>query len=218
MIPPKAVIFDCDGVIVDSEPPAFEMLAEDFGLYGLTMTPAEIAETFIGGTVAGLATQARAMGAALPADWVEDFYDRLYDRLAQGTPMIPGITAVFDRLDAAGILYAVGSNGSPQKMQITIGQHPALMTRLKGRLFSGQELGAPKPAPDVFLHAARALGVTPSDCVVVDDSTTGCKGGIAAGMACLGFAAHDDGAKLKALGVSVFHNMADLPRLLGLPD
>lgn len=212
----QAVIFDCDGVVVDSEAPAFEMLSAEFTAYGLPMTSEEIGRQFIGGTLAGLWQQARAMGATLPGDWVEEFYERLYTRLAEGTPLIDGVEGVLDRLDAAGIGYAVGSNGSDRKMQVTIGQHPALMSRLQGRLFSGQTLGAPKPAPDVFLHAARALGVDPSQCAVVDDSPTGCIGGRNAGMTVFGFAAHSDGAELAVTGAAVFHRMADLPALLGL--
>lgn len=125
---------------------------------------------------------------------------------------------MLDRLDAAGISYAVGSNGSDRKMQITIGQYPALMQRLSGRLFSGQTLGAPKPAPDVFLHAARVLGVDPEGCAVVDDSPTGCMGGRNAGMRVMGFAAHDDGRELAATGATVFHDMKELPALLGLTN
>ncbi|MGL4311109.1 MAG: HAD family hydrolase [Paracoccaceae bacterium] len=216
MIPPKAVIFDCDGVIVDSEAPAFAMLAADFTAHGLPMTADEVGKRFIGGTVAGLWKQARQMGATLPESWVEDFYERLYALLAKGVPLVPGIEDVLDRLDEAGIAYAVGSNGSDRKMQITIGQYPSLMGRLRGRLFSGQTLGAPKPAPDVFLHAARALGMRPDQCAVVDDSPTGCRGGRNAGMRVFGFAAHSDGAELAAIGATVFHRMADLPALLGL--
>lgn len=212
----RAVIFDCDGVIVDSEAPAFEMLSAEFSAHDLPMTAEEIGRKFIGGTLAGLWKQARALGATLPDDWVDQFYERLYARLAKGTPLIDGVEQVLDRLDAAGIVYAVGSNGSERKMQVTIGQHPALMARLRGRLFSGQTLGAPKPAPDVFLHAARVLGANPNHCAVVDDSATGCMGGRNAGMAVFGFAAHSDGAELAATGATVFHQMADLPALLGL--
>ena len=211
-----AVLFDCDGVLVDSEQVTFEMLAEDFSRHGLSMTVADIAREFFGGTMRDLWLRARAMGARLPDDWVETFYERLYARLAQGTALVPGVARLLDLLDSAGIPYAVGSNGSERKMQVTLGQHPQVLARLQGRLFSGQTLGKPKPAPDLYLHAAAALGHPPERFVVVEDSPTGARAARAAGMACLGFAAHDDGARLAAEGARVFHAMADLPALLGL--
>lgn len=216
MTPPAAVIFDCDGVLVDSEPAGFALMAEEFAGYGLTVTPEEMERDFFGSTMKDNWERARARGADLPDDWVERFYDRLYARLAEGTPLIAGIPEVLDRLDAAGIPYAVGSNGSDEKMQVTLGQHPGVFRRLDGRLFSGQTLGAPKPAPDLYLHAAAALGAPPDRSVVVDDSPTGCRAARNAGMACLGFAPHDDGARLAAEGAQVFHAMKDLPRLIGL--
>lgn len=216
MIRPAAVLFDCDGVLVDSEPAAFALLKDDLARHGLPLDDGALERAFIGGTIASVHTRARQMGAALPDDWVPDFYERLYDRLAGGTALIPGIEAVLDALDAAGIPYAVGSNGSDRKMQVTLGQHPALLARLRGRLFSGQTLGVPKPLPGLYLHAAAALGAPPAACVVVDDSATGCIAARAAGIRCLGFAPHDDGARLAAEGAEVFHAMAVLPALLGL--
>lgn len=213
---PRAVLFDCDGVLVDSEPLTFALIAEDLSRHGLTLTHAEMEARFLGGTIRGLWHEARGLGATLPDDWVDDFYARLYARLGEGTPLVPGIEAVLNRLDAAGIPYAVGSNGADRKMQVTLGQHPALMAQLAGRLFSGQALGCPKPDPGLWLHCAAVLGADPGDCVVVDDSPSGCLGAARAGMRCLGFAADGDGERLRAVGAEVFHDMADLPGLLGI--
>ena len=212
----KAVLFDCDGVLVDSEPPTFQMLAEDFTRFGLTMTAVAVAERFAGGTIHDVAARAQAMGAHLPDGWTADFYERLFVRLAQGVPVIPGVEDVLDRLDDAGIPYAVGSNGIGRKMAITLGPHPRLWNRLKDRLFSGQELGMPKPQPGLWLHCAAHLGVDPADCAVVDDSAVGCRGARAAGIRAMGFAAHGDGAGLAAEGATVFRRMDELPGLLGL--
>jgi len=212
----RAIIFDCDGVLVDSEPAAFDLLAEDLESHGLSLPRAEMERIFIGGTIAGVHVKARTLGAALPDGWVTDFYERLYARLAQGTPLMPGVLDLLEALDAAGIPYAVGSNGSDRKMQVTLGQHPGLLDRFQDRLFSGQTLGAPKPAPDLYLHAARALGHPPADCAVIEDSPTGARAAAAAGIPCFGFAPHDDGAALAAEGAILFRSMADLPRLLGL--
>jgi beta-phosphoglucomutase-like phosphatase (HAD superfamily) len=101
-------------------------------------------------------------------------------------------------------------------MAITLGQHPGLLRRLQGRLWSAHTYGTAKPEPGLFLLAAAGLGVAPRHCAVVDDSLSGCTAGVRAGMRTLGFAEHDDGAGLAAVGAEVFHRMADLPDLLDL--
>ncbi|WP_298492899.1 HAD family phosphatase [uncultured Maritimibacter sp.] len=212
---PKAVLFDCDGVLVDSEPPAFDLLCEELAAHGRPMPRAEAEETFIGGTIAGVADKARGMGIGFGTDWVDHFYDTLYARLEEGVPLMPGVVETLDALDAAAIPYAVGSNGTIRKMTITLGAHPAVWERLKDRLHSGQEIGAPKPLPDLYLAAAHALGVAPEDCVVVDDSPSGAKAGIAAGMRTIGFTPHGDGL-LAPLGIETVTSFAQLQTRLGL--
>ncbi|MAM63891.1 HAD family phosphatase [Maritimibacter sp. UBA3975] len=211
-----AVLFDCDGVLVDSEPAAFELLREELARHGRPMSLAEAEATFIGGTIAGVAEKARGMGIGFGPDWVEVFYAKLYARLAEGTDLMPGVLTFFDALDRAGIPYAVGSNGTTRKMETTLGQHPEVLDRLKGRLFSGQEIGAPKPAPDLYLMAAQALGVAPEDCVVIEDSATGAQAGVAAGMRVLGYSPNGDGAALAEVGAEVIGSYAQAADLLGL--
>ena len=121
-----------------------------------------------------------------------------------------------DRLDAVGVPYAVGSNGSLDKMAITLGQHPGVNARLKDHLYSAHVLGIAKPEPDMFLKAAVDFGVAPERCVVVDDSPTGCIAAQRAGMRCLGFAEHDDGSRVAAVGAEVVHSMAEVARALGI--
>lgn len=212
----KAVIFDCDGVLVDSEPASFALLQQDLARHGLNLTQEQMESLFLGGTISGLYHKAVELGAALPASWVDDFYAQLYDRLAQGTSLVPGVAEVLERLAAAGIPCAVGSNGSDEKMQITLGQHPAVLAHFGGHLYSGQTLGCPKPDPGLYLHAALALRTAPGLCAVIEDSPTGARAAARAGMRCFGFASGDDGARLAAEGAMVFHAMQDLPGLLGL--
>ena len=213
---PSLVIFDCDGVLVDSEPITNRLLREDLAARGLDLTLERIEEIFVGGTMATVFENARALGADLPDGWVDWFYEQMYAELAKGTPLIDGIEDVLDQLDAAGIPYAVGSNGSLRKMSITLGSHPALHARLKDALYSAHALGVAKPDPELYLKPARDAGVAPEACAVVDDSATGCTAGVRAGMRTMGFAEHNDGARLKAVGAEPFHRMADLPGLLGL--
>lgn len=218
MTRPEAVLFDCDGVVVDSEGPTFALFLQDLADHGLPLTLQEFETDFLGGTVELVASRARAAGAQLPEDWVTDFYGRMYAMLAAGVPLVEGVTGVLDRLDHAGIPYAMGSNGSLEKMEITLGQH-GIAGRFRA-ILSGQGMGAPKPAPDVYLAAARACGARPEACVVIEDSATGAQAGVAAGMRVLGFVAHGTetvtARKFAALGVPLFQRMADLPGLIGL--
>ncbi|MES2665222.1 MAG: HAD-IA family hydrolase [Pseudomonadota bacterium] len=212
---PKAVLFDCDGVIVDSEGMTLIMLQADLANHGLLLTLHDLETDFIGGTIETVGERALAAGADLPESWADAFYQKLYAMLAVNTPLVPGILAVLDTLDAAGIAYAVGSNGTPEKMQITLGQH-GLIPRFQGHLYSGQALGRPKPAPDLYLHAAAALNVAPADCVVIEDSVAGAMAAQAAGIRCFGYAPQGPHPRLAATGAVLFSDMADLPTLLGL--
>lgn len=218
MTRPAAVLFDCDGVIVDSEGPTFDLIMADLATRGLTLTLREFETDYMGGTIETIAARARAAGAVLPEGWVADIYARMYAMLAAETVLIPGILPVFDHLDRAGIPYAVGSNGPLEKMQISLGQH-GLIPRFRAVL-SGQALGRPKPAPDVYLAAAAACGADPAACVVIEDSPAGARAALAAGIPCLGYAGHGPDSppvrQLAELGVPLFHTMADLPALLGL--
>lgn len=218
MTRPQAVLFDCDGVIVDSEGPTLDLLIQDLAGHGLILTRHQLETDYIGGTIETVAQRVRAAGTDLPPDWVAQFHDQMYAMLARGTPLVPGILQVFDALDAAGIPFAVGSNGTPRKMDISLGQH-GLIARFRAVL-SGQAIGRPKPAPDIYRAAAAACGADPAACVVIEDSPSGARAALAAAIPCLGYAAHGPDTpparQLAALGVPLFARMADLPGLLGL--
>ena len=218
MSPPAAVLFDCDGVIVDSEAPTFQLMIAALARHGFPLSLAALERDYIGGTVEDVANRARRNGAILPDSWVTELYSEMYAMLERGVPLIPGITDVFDRLDAAGIPYAVGSNGTPEKMEITLGRR-GLLPRFRATL-SGQAIGKPKPAPDLYLACAKACGANPKDCVVIEDSPAGARAAIAAGIPVFGFAAHGEDTPtaqgLIALNIPLFRSMRDLPALLGL--
>jgi len=211
----KAVIFDCDGVLVDSEPVTLDLIASDLAEYGLKVTHEQMEKLFLGGTIPGVFRAARQLGADLPEGWVEDVYARMYAILRDHTPLMPGVPQLLDRLDAAGIPYAVGSNGTTEKMLITLGQHPDVWRRLEGRVFSGQELNMPKPDPGLYRHVAMFLGHDPADCAVIEDSVPGARAARAAGIPCFGYAPQGHGL-LEGEGATLFGSMDDLPALLGL--
>ena len=148
---------------------------------------------------------------APPADFMRRFAERCFTAFRAGLRAVDGVPAL---LDALPLRYCVASNGPREKMRFTLG-HTGLLPRFEGRLFSAQDVERPKPAPDLFLHAARTLGANPARCVVVEDSPTGVAAARAAGMTVYGYAAMTDPAKLQAAGAHrTFGHMNELPALL----
>ncbi len=213
---PDLVIFDCDGVLVDSERIFNGVMAEDLSARGLPMTTEVSLPTFAGLAMPEVKKKAEELGASLPSDWVDQVYEKAYAVLRQGVPLIPGIPEVLARLDKEGIPTCVASNGSDEKMHITLGPHGLWDRFHPNAMFSAHTMKVAKPDPGLFLAAAAHFNVGARRCVVIEDSNTGARGAYRAGMQCFGYAAHDDGAALTAEGAEVFHDMADLPRLLGL--
>ncbi len=207
------VIFDCDGVLVDSEVISNQVIVDNLAGYGLHLALSDCMSMFVGGTMSGVRNKAREMGADLPDDWTEQIYAEIYARLREGTPLIDGIPELLAQLDVSGIPYCVASNGRPEKMQITLGQN-GLWERFSKVVFSAHVLGSAKPDPALFLTAAQHFDAQSP--VVIEDSENGVTAAIRANMRCLAYAAHDDGARLAALGGEVFTDMSHVPRLLGL--
>lgn len=217
--PPALIIFDCDGVLVDSEPITNGLMAREMTEAGLPLSTEEAMALFVGGTIKSVFTQARNLGARLPDDWVAAFYDRMCATLEEEVEAIPGIHAVLDRIATAELATCIASNGPMRKMAVTLGR-TGLLNRFggmdSGRVFSAHDVGIAKPEPGLFLHAARAHGADPSDCVVIEDSGSGAQAAAAAGMRCFGFTRETPAAKLTAHGAQPFDKMTDLPGLLGL--
>ena len=212
---PSLVIFDCDGVLVDSEPITNRELAADLTAHGLSLTTEGCIELFVGGTMKSVHEEARRLGAALPDDWVERFYERMFAALAEEVEAVPGIAEAIGRIDAAGIPVAIGSNGPLRKMEITLGR-TGLAGHFNGSIFSAHEIGVAKPDPAFYAHVIRTLGREPRDCVVVEDSPSGVRSAVGAGIRCLGYAGDTAPERLRREGAEIFNDMADLPRLLGL--
>lgn len=207
------VIFDCDGVLVDSEPLSNQVLIDNLGRYGLDLTLEDSVGFFLGGTMTGVRDKARDLGADLPEDWIDQVYGETYARLRQGVSLMPGIRELLDTLDHHGIPFCVASNGSPDKMAITLGQN-GVWDRFHGAMFSAHQLGTAKPDPMMFQLAAEHFGASAP--VVIEDSHNGVTAAIRAEMRCLAYAPHDDGSNLTEIGAEVFSDMAEVPRLLGL--
>lgn len=205
-IRPGLVIFDCDGVLVDSEIAINEVISRNLATHGLQMSPRDCMDRFMGGTMIAVKQTATSLGASLPDNWIDEIYGEMYARLKLGIAAIDGIAPFLDQLEEAGIAYCVASNGSEEKMAITLGG-TKLLGRFENAMFSAHTLGIAKPDPGLFLHAAATFGVEPSDCLVIEDSVAGTRAARLAGMRCFGYAAHDDGSALANEEAIVFGEM-----------
>ncbi len=212
---PNLVIFDCDGVLVDSEPAHNEVLSRNLAGYGLELSPEACWRVFAGGKMTAIRDQAIAMGAELHSDWIEEIYGQIHARLREGVPAVDGILSLLGRLGRSEVPYCVASNGSETKMEITLGQND-LLSHFDDAIFSAHSIGVAKPDPGLFLHAAAAYGSDPQHCVVVEDSSTGAKAASAAGMRCYGYAPNGNGGALAAEGAIVFRSMSELGEKLDL--
>lgn len=209
------IIFDCDGVLVDSETLENEIMAECLSEAGLPMTGQQARARFIGYSMKTVISEAEsALGHALPSDWLEIFYHRSHTQLAAAIEAIEGVEAALDAIEAMGWTTAVASSGEHAKMKITLGRI-GLYERFKGRIFSAQDVAHGKPAPDVYLLAAKTLGYAPQACFAVEDSPNGACAAVAAGMYTLGYSAQIDAALLIEAKVNeVFASMSELPARL----
>ncbi len=212
---PSLVIFDCDGVLVDSEPITNRELSADLSEHGLALTTEQCIELFVGGTMTGVYHRAIQLGAQLPRDWVERFYDRMCAALGREVTAIAGARDAAQRIADAGLDIAIGSNGPMRKMEITLGRTGQL-DLFRGRIYSAHDIGIAKPDPGFYAHVAHAMGHDPLKAVVVEDSASGVRSAVGAGIRCLGFAAETSAEKLAGEGAETFTDMAALPGLIGL--
>jgi HAD superfamily hydrolase (TIGR01509 family) len=210
------VIFDCDGVLVDSEPIAARLTAQAVSELGWEMN-AELAKAeFLGDTFPNIIRRVeQRIGRAVPADWPARSQANLLAALERELKPVKGVRPAIEALLAAGATLAVGSQGSHQKMQLTLAVTD-LLPFFAGRIFSATQVSRPKPAPDLFLLAANTLGFAPAQTVVIEDSTRGVKAALAAGMRVLGYTASVGRAAIAAAGAEPIDDLAELPARLGL--
>ena len=214
---PGLVIFDCDGVLVDSEPIAAAVMATAVSELGLPMTAADCLRRFTGIAMAKVIAAIEAdLGRPVPEDFVARVRERDFATFRQSLQPIAGVAAVASALT---VPKCVASSGAPEKIRFTLGL-TGLLPLFAPHLFSAHMVRRGKPAPDLFLFAARAMHVAADACAVVEDSEAGIRAARAAGMRALGFVggSHcgpDHAQLLRAAGAhAVFGQMANLPGLL----
>ena len=207
----QLIIFDCDGVLVDSEAIANRIMADVLTENGLPMTTEDCMEHFLGRTMSDcVGLLATRFGHTAATDFADHVRQRTLTALGEEIEPVPGIAAALARIP---VPMCVASSGQLVKMRTTLGA-TGLLSRFENRLFSAAEMGRGKPHPDIFLHAAREMGAEPGACAVVEDSPVGVQAGIAAGMTVFGYAALSDARALSAAGARVFTRMQELPALL----
>lgn len=212
----EAVLFDCDGVLVDSEPITNRVLREMLGELGWHLSTQECMAIFVGKALKEeVAMIAEHTGRDVDARWLTQFQQRRNLALQADLTAIPHIHDAVHQIHSdhnSRIACASGADRFKVEMQLRM---VGLMDYFEGRIFSGYETPRSKPFPDVYLAAAAALQVPPTRCAVVEDTVTGVSAGVAAGATVFAYAPDGDGAALRDAGaVEVFTSMADLPQLM----
>jgi beta-phosphoglucomutase-like phosphatase (HAD superfamily) len=218
--PIDLLIFDCDGVLIDSEGVASIVLSRELRRLGWMISAEECETEFLGTSLRDIIVKTEAaIGRPVPADFGARFSAAMIVALAEDVVAIPGAAEALERLTEAGMPWRVASNSSHDEMAVKFGR-TGMVALVGGRQHSAEDmmrLGLNgKPDPHLFLAAAAAAGVPPARCVVIEDSIPGSRAARLAGMTCLGFSPHGSGIELAAEGAGVFRDMAELPALLGI--
>ncbi|MGR4869003.1 HAD family hydrolase [Variovorax sp. LARHSF232] len=218
--PFDAVLFDCDGVLVDSEPITNGVLRDMLQELGWVLTLEECMRTFVGKAVKDeIALIEEKTGFRLTQDWLRLFQGRRNEALERDLLEVPGAPSAVRALHAqlqGRIACASGADRRKVELQL---QKVGILACFEGRVFSGHETPRSKPAPDVYLAAAHALDVDPQRCAVIEDTVTGAMAGMAAGATVFGYSpggpGHSGADALRAIGVAqIFTQMGELPAVL----
>jgi len=208
------ILFDCDGVLVDSEPIADRVFPQVLAAEGILIPQSEVRELFTGYSLKSCLEKIRIrLGAPVPEDLGRKYYSRLFAEFKKSLQPVPGIR---EALDSIPYPFCVASSGEHEKMRLTLGI-TGLLPRFSGRMFSATDVAQGKPAPDLFLYAAKQCGADPQRCAVVEDSMPGIKAATAAGMKAFAYVNSPDPKAAQAFkqwGAIVFDAMQQLPGLL----
>ena len=211
----KLVIFDCDGVLVDSEAIGNRFISEALTLAGIPISAEGALSKFLGGKLTQIKEDAeKQLGFSLPANWVDEIYKKQFSEFRKNLKSISGIEDVLDVLERINTPVCVGSNGPLNKMEVSLGV-TKLKDRFLGRIFSADQVENPKPAPDLYLYCADQMGVLPQYCLVIEDSPRGASAGVAAGMSVFGYTGGGDNSALKKVGCTkTFDTMQEIAAFL----
>jgi HAD superfamily hydrolase (TIGR01509 family) len=215
MSAPKLVIFDCDGVLVDSEPISTHVLAEALTAAGVPTTPDQAYERYRGTALSDIARDAeRRTGSPLPDGFWESFDGARARAFERSLRPITGAADTVAAVKAAGVDVCVASQGRRSKTELTLGLTGLRLLFADAALFSAYDVPRGKPFPDLFLHAASVMGAPSDHCVVVEDTTIGVRAAVAAGMRAIALTDGADAGPMRELGATPITALAELPPLL----
>jgi HAD superfamily hydrolase (TIGR01509 family) len=214
----RLVIFDCDGVLIDSEALCDRVVSAELHRAGWKLSPADCHRRFLGLTFPDIQQAAEAqLHRPLDPDWIDHLVHRVTKVMAAEATAIPGAREALQATTALGLPFRVASNSSHAEMAAKFAR-AGLSDLVNGRIHSAYDMIAQgkrgKPAPDLFLAAAAAENIPPANCVVIEDALAGVQAAIAAGMTCLAFSPETDGTHLRQAGAIPFTSMLALPDLL----
>ena len=211
------VIFDNDGVLVDSEPISNRLLADYLTSLGFPTSIEDSYRDFMGAAAHTVhdVVAARYDGARLPETFDEDFHALVFAAFQQQLMPVPGAAELLKQVRQSGVRYCVASSAHHEWIRTALGRTGLDGFFTDGQLFSAQDVGRGKPAPDLFLHAAATMGVPPERCVVLEDSPLGVAAARAAGMDVFGYTALTPAERLAA-AIGRYDDAAQVPALLGL--
>ncbi len=214
----RLVIFDCDGVLVDSETISNNVLARLLTAEGLPTTLVEARRDYQGLLLGEVFERAQEkLGRALPEDLSSRFESERAEVFRRELEPVAGAAEAVDRVIAAGVTVCVASQGKLEKTRLSLDLTGLRKLFPDRTLFSAWNVPRGKPHPDLFLQAASEMGAEPAQCVVVEDTPSGVTAGVSAGMRVFGYAADSDESALRDAGASTFNSLEQLPELLGLP-
>ena len=214
---PKLIIFDCDGVLVDSEVISNEVLARELTAEGLPTTLAEARAQYQGLLLGDIARQAGArLGRELPEGWIAHYEQVREEAFRTDLRAVDGARELIEACLGAGLDVCVASQGKLAKTRLSLELTGLTDLFAPDALFSAHDVARGKPFPDLFVHAAETIGATPSTSVVVEDTPSGVEAAVAAGMRVFAYAADSDPQALRAAGGEIVMSLAEVPRALGL--
>jgi HAD superfamily hydrolase (TIGR01509 family) len=215
---PQLVIFDCDGVLVDSEVISNSVLARLLTAEGLPTTLAQARRDYQGLLLGEVFERAQAkLGRALPQGLSSRFESERAEVFRRELKPVRGAREAVECVSAAGLLVCVASQGKLEKTRLSLELTGLRRLFPDDALFSAHTVARGKPHPDLFLYAAAQMGATPARCVVVEDTPSGVTAGVSAAMRVFGYAADSDEAALRWAGASTFNSLERLPELLAVP-
>ncbi len=206
---PELVVFDCDGVLVNSETLMHEELHLELLERGVQITLEQCLTNLVGKSIEDVIHTAIELGAILPDNWKSVLYERVFARLNQGVDVIPGVPELVQRLTDEHIPFCVVSNGSEEKMELMLSQH-GLWEAFKDNCFSAHTIGIAKPDPGLLHHALSKMNTQPASAVIIEDSPIGIQSAANASVPCLVFAPNGCAINLDKSAALGFESMSDI--------